>query len=257
MTGHIRFVLKRWRVIHILGITKLRERYARSKLGQIWLTLSNLVFIVVTGIIWSLIWKMQLDEYLPYVGIGHIVYLFISQPLNESTGIFIADAPYYLNQYMPFLMSVFTHLYRSILIFIHNIPIIVGLIIWSHSATVALSASYILAILLLLIFLFFNSYSIAAISTRFRDLIQIFGLLFQLAFLVTPVMWKISFIPVQYRDYFMLNPLAAFLEMIRDPLLGIEVVRSAYLSACGWTVFSAAVAVIIHWKFDRKIIFWV
>jgi len=257
MINDIKFVLKRWRIVHALGISRLRERYARSKLGQLWLTLSNLVLIIVTGIVWSVIWKMQLDEYLPYVGVGHIIYLFISQTLNESTGIFIADARYYLNQYMPFLMSVFTHLYRSTLIFIHNIPIILGLVIWSNSAVVRLNISFIFSIVLLYIFLFCNSYSIAAISTRFRDLIQIFGLIFQLAFLVTPVMWQISFVPLKYRDYFMLNPLAAFLEMIRNPFLGIEILKSAYLSAFVWTLISILISVIIHKKFDRKIIFWV
>jgi len=98
MVNDLIFIAKRWRVVHLLGIGKLRERYARSKFGQAWLVISNLVFIVCIGIIWSLIWKMKIDEYLPYVGVGHVVYLFISQTLNDSTSIFVADSRYYLNE---------------------------------------------------------------------------------------------------------------------------------------------------------------
>lgn len=257
MVNDLIFIAKRWRVVHLLGIGKLRERYARSKFGQAWLVISNLVFIVCIGTIWSLIWKMKIDEYLPYVGVGHVVYLFISQTLNDSTSIFVADSRYYLNEKMPFMMSVCSHIYRSILIFIHNIPLIIILIIWSNSAVFKPSILFFASFLILIIFLFFWSYILAAVSTRFRDLVQIFGLLFQLSFLVTPVMWKIEFVPIELRDYFMINPFAAFLEAIRNPLIGLPVIQGAYVSIIIWTLFGLLFALILHKKFDNKIIFWI
>lgn len=257
MIEEIIFVLKRWRIIHLIGISRLRDRFARSKFGQTWLTLSNFGLILITGIVWSLIWKMEIDEYLPYVGVGHIIYLFISQTLNESTGIFIADARYYLNERTPFLMSVFSHLYRSLIVFLHNLPIIFILVIWSNKATLNIDGYFLLAIVILMIFLFFWAYIIASISTRFRDLIQLFGLLFQLLFLITPVMWKLSFVPEKFRIYFLINPLSSYLEILRNPIIGYSVNKFAYVIAIAWTIAGVFFALILHKFFDKKIIFWV
>ena len=43
-----------WRVWHLLGIRELRHRYARSRLGQLWLTLSTDIMVAVLGGVWSL-----------------------------------------------------------------------------------------------------------------------------------------------------------------------------------------------------------
>ena len=46
--------LHNWRVWHLLGLNELRHRYARSRFGQLWLTLSTAVMIGVLAIVWSL-----------------------------------------------------------------------------------------------------------------------------------------------------------------------------------------------------------
>jgi lipopolysaccharide transport system permease protein len=258
MIKEVLSILPKWRIIHLLGISKLRERYARSVFGQVWLVMANAIFILVLGIIWSLIWKMPLDEYLPYVGVGHVVYLYIATTLNEATGIFVSDSRYYLNEKNSFFLSVSAHLYRSALIFIHNIPLMIFLVVWSDSAS--FSPDYLFMLfgsLILFIFLFFWIYVLAVISTRYRDLIQLFGLIFQLAFLISPVMWNLEMLPIEYRDYFMINPIAAFLEIVRNPIIGSPVIASAYISAILWTLAGIWAAFISYRVLGKKIIFWV
>lgn len=257
MISDITFILHRWRIVHLLGIMKMRERYSRSKLGQLWLTVSNLVYLILVGIVWSVIWKMPIDEFLPYIGVGHVVYVFMAQTLNESSGVFVADGRYYLNEKIPFIMSIFTHIYRSFLVFLHNLPLFFILVLWSTYAFFSIDFVWILSVGLLLVFLFFSSYIIASTSTRFRDLEQVFGIIFQLTFLISPVMWKISFLPEEYRSLVMLNPIAAFLELIRNPIIGLNVQDYALISAFSWTAFAFIFAFFLHKKFDKQIIFWI
>ena len=72
-----------WRVAHLLGIQQLRHRFARSRLGQTWLTLSTALTIAAMGGVWSLLWKQPLRELLPFVGVGIIMWSFITQVLTE------------------------------------------------------------------------------------------------------------------------------------------------------------------------------
>ncbi len=256
MIDDIIFVFKRWRLVHLLGISSLRARYARSKLGQMWLTLSNFFMILCFGVVWSVIWRSPIDEYLPYVGIGHILYTTITQTLNESSGIFVNDARLYLNERLPFFVTVGAHLYKSIVIFAHNIPTIVLLVVWSDSAHMNLDLLYPVVLTGVLVFVCFGSYIIAVICTRFRDLIQIIGLIFQVAFYVTPLMWKIEVIPVHYESYVYINPFASMLIALRNPIIGLPVNTLAYYSIIIWTMLAVVSAWILWRKFDKHIIFW-
>lgn len=226
-------------------------------MGQLWLTLSNFFMILCFGAVWSVIWKLPIDEYLPYVGVGHILYTTITQTLNESSGIFVIDARLYLNERLPFFVSVGAHLYKAIVIFAHNLPTIVLLVLWSNSAHLKLDLMYPVALFGVLVFVCFGSYLIAIICTRFRDLIQIIGLLFQVAFFVTPLMWKVDVIPAHYEQFIYLNPFASMLVALRNPIIGLPVNSLAYYSILVWTLIVIASARLLYRKYDKRIIFWV
>jgi ABC-type polysaccharide/polyol phosphate export permease len=70
-------------------------------------------------------------------------------------------------------------------------------------------------------------------------------------------MWKLTFVPEKYRFYFLINPLASFLEIMRNNLIGISVNSYAYITIAVWTLIGILLASIIYKYFDKKIIFWI
>lgn len=250
------FVLSKFDIVHLIGLSRLRERYARSKLGQLWVVLSQFINILIFGSVWSLIWNVKIDEHLPYVGVGFIVYGLIATTLNESSAAIIADGRYYTNAKTPYMLSIVAHIYRSIIVFAYNIPSIIILIIWSDAAKFSFDFVWLISWGALLIFLVPWCYVISVSSTRFRDVIQLWGLIFQTAFLVSPLMWRLEFIPVEYRNYFLLNPIAAFLEVLRNPMIGISYGNAALLSILVWILVGIALAFLIKIKFEKKLSVW-
>ena len=257
MLTDLTFTLRNWRLIHLLGISSLRARYARSRFGQTWLSITTFIQILCTGLVWSLIWKMEIDEYLPYVGVGHIIYLFFSQSVNDSTGVFVADARLYLNDKLPFMTSITAHLYRNIVMFLHNIPTVILLVMWSSHAKFTLNINLLYGIFFSCLFIFFASYFFAVVCTRFRDLIQLVGLLFQLIFLVTPIMWKITFLPDYAQSYVFINPFASILELIRNPIIGLGVNQLALVSIISWTIVFSVLSYLSYRFMNKNIIFWI
>ena len=140
-------LLREWRKIHLLGMADLRGRFARSKLGQFWVSVSMLCNICIVGVVWSFIWKMPISKYLPYVGMGHIIFSFASQTINESCGIYIANARIYTNQSLPLSISVFAHIYKHTIIVLYNIPIFILLFVFSNYTTLNMTFSFPLGIL--------------------------------------------------------------------------------------------------------------
>ena len=240
-----------------MGMASIRARYARSKFGQTWLVVGNFLFIVAIAAVWALVWKIPIRKYLPYVGVGHLIYLFVVQTIAESSGIFIADARFYLNEKKSFFLSLFAHIYRNFIVFAHNIPILLLLLVYGDTSNINLDFKFMLALCFLVLFMFFSSYVVAVVCVRFRDMIQLVNLLFQVIFLVTPVMWQIGFIGNEFESYVLINPFAAILESIRNPLIGIAVPELALVSLFCWSLSVAFLAFFAYKKMHRNIIFWV
>lgn len=248
--------IKLWRLVHLIGVSALRARYARSALGQAWLSLTTLFFIISVGGIWSLIWNVPIDEYLPYIGVGHIVYSYVAQTINDSTGVLIADSRFYLNEKLSFHVSIAAHLYRATIVFAHNIPTVFILVIWSDSAVFDINFSLLFGVVFAILFVYASSYVIALVCTRFRDLIQIVSLIMQISFLLTPVMWNKNMLSESVTRWVYVNPFAAILELIRNPLIGLQVGLVAYISIAIWTAIAFAAAIFVSRVFGRKLVFW-
>jgi len=200
---------------------------------------------------------MDIREYLPYVASGHILYQFVAGTVNESSTALTSDSRIYINEKTPFLLSTMAHVYRQGLVLAHNIPIIIVVWIWLQSFTPQIGLGFLLGAATTLAFLVFSSYTLSLICARFRDLIQLVGATMQVMFLVTPVMWQVSFLPEQYRSYLLiLNPFASMLEVLRNPILGMPTENIAYLALFGWVGIAVIIAALAHKTWGRSIIFW-
>jgi len=248
--------LTQWRLIHLLGVSTLRARFARSKLGQVWLTLSIFINICVVGVVWSLIWHIPVAEYLPYIGIGQVIYLFASQTVNDSTNILVANARLYTSQRFPLSLSIFAHIYKNFIVFSYMLPIVIFLFFYFPHSTLNFDLYFPIGVLLTLLFLFASSYTLAIVCVRFRDMIQVIAVLMQSTFLVTPVMWNITMIPMRFRSLVYINPFAAILDIFRAPLLGGQTMELAYVSLLNWDIFFLCIAFLLHKKLAKNIVFW-
>ena len=58
--------LGNWRIWHMLGTGDLRRRYARSRIGQFWLSLSTGLSVIILGFVWSALWNVAPGSLLPH-----------------------------------------------------------------------------------------------------------------------------------------------------------------------------------------------
>src|SRR5215211_7702231 len=80
--------IRAWPLWTMLGWNDIRQRYRRSVLGPFWMTISMGVFIMLLGVIYSRIFHLPIDQYLPFLTIGYITWGFISQTTVESCNAF-------------------------------------------------------------------------------------------------------------------------------------------------------------------------
>ena len=247
---------RNWRVWHLLGSKELRNRYMRSKLGQLWLTLSSAIMIGVMGLVWSLLFKQPVHVLLPFFGVSLIMWNFMSQVLIECTGIFTAHSQFYRNQKMNFAVSVYSVIYKNTIIVGYNLIIIAILIVVFGIPVNWHLLQIVPAFLLTWLMLLWVGYILAMACVRYRDLIQVVANWMLLLFFLTPIMWKPDFLPQEYHFLIEYNPLAQFLEILRNPFLGRPASEFAWLTSAAIAIGGALLALPIIGRYQRRVIYW-
>jgi lipopolysaccharide transport system permease protein len=105
-----------------------------------------------------------------------------------------------------------------------------------------------------------NAFALAIVlgmvCARFRDIPPIVGSVLQLAFFMSPVLWKPELLGDQ-RVWLPLNPFYVLMEAVRGPLVEGGAPGMVWLSAAGFTALTCALAFAFFVRFRGRIAFWV
>ena len=92
----------------ILAYQDIKLRYRRSIIGPFWSTISMGVVITSVGFVFGSIFRSPMEEYLPFLAVGLIVWTFILGTISEGCNVFI-DSEHMIKQLnLPFSIFVFT-----------------------------------------------------------------------------------------------------------------------------------------------------
>lgn len=246
---------RRWRLWSKLGWHDIRKRYRRSVLGPFWLTLSMAVMVASLGLIYGTLFRLDLENYLPFLAIGLATWNFVASFLNEGCTSFIDLEPLIKNVRIPMSLHILRVLWRNLIIYAHNIVIyvVVAVIfgVWPGAAGLLAFAG----LGLLLVNAGWIMLLCGMVCTRFRDVPPIIASVIQLLFFVTPVMWKPELLGDR-RYLMVLNPFYHLIEAIRAPLLGQLPGWENWgvgllFAAAGWAFTFACFA-----RFRKRIAYW-
>jgi lipopolysaccharide transport system permease protein len=251
----VRGGLRLWRLAWSLGWLDIRLRYRGSMLGPFWLTISTGVMVGSLGFLYSALFHMSLRDYLPFLALSQVLWGFLATLVGESCSAFTESEAVIRSMRMPFFLFAIRILVRNVLVLGHNICVIVvvflALRMWPGAAALLaipalpLWIADALALALLL----------GGICARFRDIMPIVNSVMQIAFFLSPVIWK----PEQLGAgavWLPFNPFYDMLEIVRAPLLGetpsllvwvAALVYSAILCGFAWMFFLRARGRIAFW----------
>lgn len=244
-------------LVGILGWQDVRQRYRRSALGPLWLTISMGVMIATIGIVFGSLFKSPMMEFLPSLASGIILWGFISTVINEGCASFIASDAIIRQLPIPLFVHVLRMTWRNMIILGHNLLIlpVVFLAVGKSVHPVILESFAGFAVLL--INLLWMALILGAACARFRDLSQMVASVLQVVFYLTPIMWLPRSLPSNVSVYLLdFNPAYHLLEIVRAPLLGdapsaMNWIISGALAVVGW-----AAALLFYARFRRRIAYW-
>jgi lipopolysaccharide transport system permease protein len=246
-----------WRLALALGWLDIRLRYRGSMLGPFWLTISTGVMVAALGVLYSTLFKIDLRDYLPFLALSQVLWGFLAALVSESCTVFTDAEGVIRSVRMPFFVFSMRTLIRNAIALGHNIVVIVVVFaifaVWPHwEALIALPGLLLWAVDALALTLL-----LGAFCARFRDIQPIVNSVMQIAFFMTPVIWKPDQLGPSTIAKLALNPFFDLLEIVRGPILGSTIAGTTWIGALGYSVALCAISWAFFVRARGRVTFWV
>jgi lipopolysaccharide transport system permease protein len=217
------WITEYWDLIKILTISNLRVKYQSSILGFAWSLINPLLMMLILYAVFSNAFSIKDSRYALYILTGIVTYRFFQISTNQGL-MSIVSKPGLVNKvYIPRQILVFSNvLSNTISSFLEFFVLFALLIVFG--VQFSLSASlFPLVFFLYFLIIYSISLLLASLFVFYRDLNQIWDVLMQAAFFLSPIVYNISSIPEKYLTLYMLNPITVVMVIFYDILLYHEV----------------------------------
>ncbi len=284
--GDIKEALRQRELWSHLGWQDIKQRYRRSVIGPFWITISQGVIALGLGLLYSQLFGMHIQTFLPYITVGFVVWNFINGCLLEGMETFISNEGLIKQIRAPLTVYALRTVWRQTLMFAHNlivVVLVVGIFFGSLNHEYGLSKGvcdgegichpglgwYTLTAIPAFFLLAFNGVWVTLlagiISTRYRDIPQVINSLVQLLFYLTPIVWPIDQLTaggardsVSWAEPIIkLNPIYHFVQILRAPLIGQAVSPWSWVAVGGMTIVGWLLALVAMRNYRSRVSYWV
>lgn len=251
--------MRQFQISVMLSWQDIKQAYRRSAVGPFWLTIGMAVQIVTMGVVFGLIFKTELREYLPFLATSIILWGLISSTINEGCMSFISAAAIIRQLRLHHFQHVFRVVWRNVITASHNLVILPFVFLFFMFAPNWSLLAVLPGMVILILNLTWVVWLVGVASARYRDMPPIVASVVTVAFYVTPIMWYPKLIENDSLAHLLLglNPFYHWVQVVRLPILGqwptLENWGLALLSAgIGWLA-----TLVVYKKHKNMIAYWV
>lgn len=233
-------------LVWMIAKTDFKLRYNNSILGYLWSLLKPLLLFGVLYLVFSVFMRMDIPNYQLYLLWGIILWNFFAEGTTAGVHALASKASIVKKIYFPRILVViastitaFLTLFLSMIVF----AIFMGFSevaftyhVWFFIPVILLEYGLILGL----------SMFLSALYVKFRDIDQIWEVLLQVGFWLTPIIYPLTSVPEKYVHYLFLNPMTGIIQYSRRAIIGHDlpaIKGSFYISLWVGVIFVLGVVV--------------
>lgn len=232
-----------------LANREITQRYKQSVLGYAWVILNPLFQLIVMSFVFDKVLKI------PSLGVPFILFLsaallpwnLFTQSLTASSNALVGNSHLITKIYFPREILVYSTIISKLVDFFYSCLVLV-FFLFIFKIPVTIYYLWLPLIFLIQLFLIAGiSLIVAALNLFYRDIQYLLNLILLLWMYITPIMYPIEIIPMQYRFIMSLNPMAVIVNAYRQVLLsgkdpnmgslGIAALVSLIIFSLGFALF--------------------
>lgn len=245
-------------LLTILIKRDIKKKYKGSFLGILWSLLNPLLQMVVLTIIFSTLFKGNIENYPLYMITGRLVFQFFSLGTNAAMMSIIVSAALLKKVYIPkYIMTISKVLSNFIIFSISLLDLLLVMIITGADFTVYLIYAPIY-LLLLLIFTSGVGLILATIAIFFRDIEHLYSVFTMMLMYFSAIFYPAEIIPQKYQSLLQLNPLYHYISGFRQIVyVGVPPEFSNLLICLMIAIVSFIIGLIVFERNQDKFIFYI
>lgn len=237
-------------LIYNLVLRDLKVKYKGSTLGFLWSLLNPLLMLAVYTVAFKYVIKIKVENFPIFLFCALLPWNFLNSALAMGVGAITDNANlvkkvYFPREILP-LSVVLVNLFHFFLTFVVLIPALLIFKIYPSWPFLFLPV----VIIFQTFFVLGLTLVVGALNVYYRDVKHVQEVMLQLWFWVTPIIWSISLIPEEFRDFAYLNPFTSYVVSFREIILHGRMpglINIAATAVIGILVFLAG-----YWLFRRK-----
>lgn len=228
----------------------IKKKYRRSILGYLWSMLNPLLTMLITAMVFSNLFRFQIDNFALYLLTGQLIFTFYSEATSFAMGSILENGSLIKKVYVPKYLFPISRVSSSAVNLLFSLPAMLAIMLYTdHEITITLVAC-IVPLILLYFFCIGIGLFISALAVYFRDIFHLYGVLITVLNYATPIFYPVNIIPEEYKFVVEYNPLYYFLSAFREVAYNNTLPSIELLSIC--TLFSVGVLVVGAYYFNKK-----
>ena len=195
------------------------SRYRKSFLGVLWSLLHPLLIMLVMTMVFSYLFRFQIEHYPVYLLSGQLIMGFFSESTTRAMNSVINAEGIIKKVYVPKYIFPVSNVLSSLVNLLFSFAALLLVIILTRAPL----HWTLLLIPVPAVYLFVFSLGVAmllsSMAVFFRDLIYLYGVSLTLLTYLTPIFYPIDIIPEQFQPFMGLNPIYQFVSYFRSLVL--------------------------------------
>lgn len=238
-------------LLRLLVTNSIKTRYKRSTLGVIWTLLNPLLNTLVLTIAFQKIMRFDVENYTIYLLVGLLFWTFFSQTTMQSMNTLIWGSNLLKRIYVPRTIFAVSVVGNGLINYLLSLIPLGLIMLFMHQTFFPTLLLLPFAILLMAMFTLGVSLFISTLAVFFVDVVDIYNVLLQALFYLTPIIYPISLVPERFAFLILLNPLTTMVGLFRSLIYYGELPSMAItLGAVGLSVVSLGVG---WWVFTKRV----
>lgn len=235
--------------------TETRARYRRSVLGPLWITLGTLIGSLGLAFVWATILNSNVDEFIPYITIGIVLWQVVSGAITEAAGNFYRNITTFQERPIsPYFFS-YQLTFKGLVSLAHSLPFIILILAALGTGLRGTELWAIPGILILFGHILWISHLIAFLGARYRDLDPMLSNLMPIIFFLTPILYDAGRLG-DFRFLADFNPFIYLIDVVRGPLIGVTPDFRVYVTLIVALLIGIWLSALVNQKIGRKLLHW-
>jgi len=235
-----------------------KTKYKRSLLGVLWSLLNPLMTMMVQYIVFSEIFKWDIDNYAVYLISGSVMFNFFSEATNQALSSITGNAGLITKVYVPKYIFPVSKVISGCINFGFSLIALFVIVLWNGLLPNWYYFMLPFAVICMVMFSMGMGFILSSMMVYFRDTQFLYGIVLTLWTYLTPLFYPESILSDKAMMIMEFNPMYHFIRYIRDIILygHLPSVR-AHLICVIFAVASLAIGSLIFKKAQKNFILYI